>query len=110
MRLAEEAWKRHPQSVNPPTAAGMEAVLAAQKSLVQLVAACTTGPPAKRPCFGAVGRRLKEIRKAHAKALRGAGAATPASTPASTPAGTPLATPRADLSVDGLRIAAATSG
>lgn len=74
-----------------PRIAGMEAQLTAQKALIQLAQTCKTGPPAKRPCFGAVGRQLKAIRKAAAK---GAGRPTPAATPAATPRATPTSTPR----------------
>jgi hypothetical protein len=42
----------------------MEQTLDAQKQLLQLVQQCTTGPPGKRPCFGAVCRKLRSLQKA----------------------------------------------
>lgn len=47
---------------------GMEALLAAQRELLSLVQQCTGGPPARRPTFGAVGRRLRAIQKQAARA------------------------------------------
>ena len=49
---------------------GLEAALDAQKQLLLLAAQCTTGPPARRPRFGAVRRKLAALQKA---AGRGAG-------------------------------------
>lgn len=56
----------HPRSCCRP--AGMEALLAAQRELLSLVQQCTGGPPARRPTFGAVGRRLRAIQKQAARA------------------------------------------
>lgn len=64
----------------------MDAILAAQKALVVLVTSCTTGPAVQRPCFGAVGRALRDIQRTYHKARKGG---TPRSTPASTPRPTP---------------------
>lgn len=41
----------------------MEATLEAQHSLLQLVSECTVAPPPRRPCFGRVGKRLREIER-----------------------------------------------
>ena len=52
----------------PRPSAGMEQLLNAQKELLAVVQQCCSGPPALRPTFGAVGRRLKTIQKAAALA------------------------------------------
>ena len=51
----------------PSPLAGMEAVLDSQRELLALVWSCANAPPAQRPTFGAVGRRLRAIQKAAAK-------------------------------------------
>ncbi|KAL4457710.1 hypothetical protein ABPG75_012575 [Micractinium tetrahymenae] len=62
---------------------GMEALLSAQRELLALVQQCIGGPPARRPTFGAVGRRLRAIQKQAARsgvaALPEGGAASLAS-------------------------------
>lgn len=46
----------------------MESVIESQKQLLQLVQLCTTGPPEKRPCFGAVCRKLRALQQSAASA------------------------------------------
>ncbi|PSC71659.1 kinase [Micractinium conductrix] len=66
---------------------GMEQLLNAQKELLAVVQQCCSGPPALRPTFGAVGRRLKTIQKA--AALAGLANVTPRSGAASLASLTP---------------------
>lgn len=39
----------------------MESVIESQKQLLQLVQLCTTGPPERRPVFGAICRKLRAV-------------------------------------------------
>lgn len=48
--------------------AGMEQVLKAQRDLLSLVQQCVSGPPIRRPTFGAVRRRLRDVQKQAARA------------------------------------------
>ncbi|KAL4857990.1 Plant intracellular Ras-group-related LRR protein 5 [Chlorella vulgaris] len=47
---------------------GMDQVLKAQQDLLSLVQQCVSGPPIRRPTFGAVRRRLRDIQKQAARA------------------------------------------
>jgi hypothetical protein len=65
--------------------AGMEAVLSAQKQLLQLVQSCVSGHPAERPGFSALGRQLKALHQAFAQGAKDGVGGSEAPTPASTP-------------------------
>lgn len=39
----------------------MEVLIQCQRELLELIQTCTSAAPAKRPCFGSVGRRIKAI-------------------------------------------------
>eukprot|EP00887_Chlorella_sp_A99_P002665 scaffold6.g2665.t1 len=42
---------------------GMDAIIECQRELLQLIQLCTTSAPAKRPCFGTVGKKLRAIQR-----------------------------------------------
>lgn len=59
----------HPTAQPPPCPLpGMERLLELQRELLGVVQLCTAPSPLSRPTFGAVGRRLKAIRKQAARA------------------------------------------
>ena len=59
----------HPTAHPPPCLRpGMERLLELQRELLGVVQLCTAPSPLSRPTFGAVGRRLKAIRKQAARA------------------------------------------
>lgn len=53
-----------------PGRADMESVIESQKQLLQLVQLCTTGPPERRPVFGAICRKLRAVQASAASMSR----------------------------------------